>query len=90
MSSKRGLTTPAGSAKGPAAVTLAEARRAYDAAVAAAEVAWDRLEVSPDTLEYQIEWSVLRREEATAAWRLRQAVEAYRRTDGDPSPPARR
>jgi hypothetical protein len=40
-------------------------------AEATAQEAWVRLETSPGTLEYQIEWGVARREEATAAYRLK-------------------
>jgi len=65
-----------------AAEAYSAARHDHQAAQAAAEAAWERLEASPETLEYQIDWNAARREEAAAAWRLKQAEEAYRRAGG--------
>ncbi|HTX12600.1 MAG TPA: hypothetical protein VME22_28545 [Solirubrobacteraceae bacterium] len=58
------------------------ARREHDAATAAADAAYDRLQASPETLEYQIDWNVARRAEAAAAWRLERARTAYRQAGG--------
>ena len=57
---------------------LAEAVAELRRAEAAAQAAWTRLEASPSTLEYQVEWSLARREEAAAAGRLKRAREADR------------
>jgi hypothetical protein len=65
-----------------AAAAYTGARREYDRARTAAQSAHDRLEASPETLEYQIDWSVARRAEADAAWRLERAEEAYRQAGG--------
>jgi len=62
-----------------AAHACAAARSNYNAARAAADAAYERLQASPETIEYQIDWNVLRRQEAAAAWRLDQAQEGYRR-----------
>ena len=69
----------------PAALRQAQAR--LRKAEAAAQRAWTRLETSPDTLEYQVDFQVARREEATAATRLREAQEIQRpETDSLPGP----
>lgn len=65
-----------------AADAYASARREHDTAKAGAEAAHRALEASPETIEYQIDWNVARREEVAAAWRLRQAEEAYRTAGG--------
>ncbi len=65
-----------------AAERYVAARREYRAAKAVAEAAYDRLQASPETIEYQIDWNLTRREEAAAAWRLEQAGEAYRNAGG--------
>jgi len=66
-----------------AAVAYAAARADYEAAQAASNAAYERLEASPETLEYQIEWNVVRRAEAAVALRLSRAEEAYRDAGGD-------
>jgi hypothetical protein len=65
-----------------AADSYRTARQQYAAAKVAAHTAYQRLQASPETLEYQIDWNVTRREEAAAAERLRQAAEAYRKAGG--------
>ena len=57
-------------------------RRESEAASAVADAAYERLQASPETIEYQVDWNVARREEAAAGWRLRQAEERYRRAGG--------
>lgn len=51
----------------------ARARRDYERALAASALAYERLEASPDTIEYQIDWNLARLHEAAAARRLAQA-----------------
>lgn len=65
-----------------AAVAFGAARNDYEAAKTDADAAYERLQVSPETIEYQIDWNVARREEAAAAWRLSQAEQAYREAGG--------
>jgi hypothetical protein len=65
-----------------AADAYRDARRGYAAAGAAAETAHERLQTSPDTVEYQSDWIAARREEAAAASRLQDAEEAYRGAGG--------
>lgn len=65
-----------------AADAYAVARADYEAAKADSDAAYDRLEASPATLEYQIDWNVARRAEAAAALRFSQAEEAYRGAGG--------
>ena len=65
-----------------AADAYVAARRDYEHAVTDAAAAYERLEASPDTLEYQIDWNLARRAEADAAWRLERAAEAYRTAGG--------
>jgi hypothetical protein len=65
-----------------AAEAYAEARREYAAAKAAAEAAYACLQASPETIEYQIDWNVARRDEAAAAWHVKQAEESYRSAGG--------
>jgi hypothetical protein len=55
---------------------LVQAAAGLRRAEAAGQAAWTRLEASPATLEYQIEWSVARREEPAAADRLIRARQA--------------
>lgn len=54
----------------------------YKAATAEAHAACDRLQASPETIEYQIDWNVARREEAAAHRRMNQANETHRRAGG--------
>jgi hypothetical protein len=65
-----------------AAEACAVARHQHRAAKDDAAVAYDRLQASAETIEYQIGWNVARREEAGAAWRLKQAEDAYRAAGG--------
>ena len=65
-----------------AAAGYVAARRDYEQAVTAAATAYERLETSPETLEYQIDWKLARRAEANAAWRLERAKHAYREAGG--------
>jgi hypothetical protein len=65
-----------------AAEAYAASRREYQVAKAAAEAAYERLQASPETIEYQIDWNVARREEAAAAGWLRQAEQGYREAGG--------
>jgi len=64
------------------AAAYAAARADYKAAKADSEAAYNRLEASPETLEYQIDWNVARRAEAAAALRFSRAMEAYRDAGG--------
>jgi len=70
-----------------AADAYVAARADYQAVKASADAAYDRLEASPETLEYQIDWNVARRAEAAAAWRLTRAEEAYSKAGGYPAGP---
>jgi hypothetical protein len=65
-----------------AADAYAAARADYETVKADADAAYERLETSPETIEYQIGWNVACREEAAAAWRLERAEEAYRKAGG--------
>jgi hypothetical protein len=65
-----------------AADAYAAARADYEAVKDAADAAYERLEASPDTLEYQIDWNVTRREEASAASRFKRAENSYLRAGG--------
>jgi hypothetical protein len=65
-----------------AADAYAAARVDYEAVKRAADAAYERLEASPETIEYQIDWNVTRREEASAAWRFKQAEKSYLRAGG--------
>jgi len=65
-----------------AADAYAAARANYEAVKAGADAAYERLERSPETIEYQIDWNVLRREEAAAASRFKRAEESYLRAGG--------
>ncbi|MGH2887223.1 MAG: hypothetical protein ACRDPA_31760 [Solirubrobacteraceae bacterium] len=67
---------------GAAADAYAAARREYGDAKAAADQAYERLQASPETIEYQIDWNVARREEAAAAWRVKDSEERYRKAGG--------
>ena len=58
------------------------ARREYETARAATDATYDRLHASPETIEYQIDWQVARREDAAAAGRLRRAEAEYRNARG--------
>jgi hypothetical protein len=60
----------------------AAARREYERAKAVADQAYERLQRSPETIEYQIDWNVARRKEAAAAWRVEEAEERYRKAGG--------
>jgi hypothetical protein len=71
---------------------LRSARDEYAAARAdragasdAADAAYERLQASPDTLEYQIAWSEARKREAAAVFRERTAHVAYRLAGGTPA-----
>jgi hypothetical protein len=50
-----------------AAQAYAVAREEHRMAEEAANAAYNRLETSPDTIEYVIDWNVARRREAAAA-----------------------
>ena len=65
-----------------AAAAYAAARSEYEAAKTAADQAYERLQASPDTIEYQIDWNITRREEAAAAWRVQEAQARYRAAGG--------
>ena len=65
-----------------AADAYSATRSEYEAAKAAADQAYERLQASPETIEYQIDWNVARREEAAAAWRVKEAEARYRRAGG--------
>jgi hypothetical protein len=65
-----------------AADAYRDARQEYAAAEAAAETAYERLQTSRETVEYRGGWIAARREEAAAAWRLKNAEEAYRGAGG--------
>ena len=54
----------------------------YEAAKAAADAAYERLEASPDTFEYKADWFRTRRHESEVAWRLKQAEQTYREAGG--------
>jgi hypothetical protein len=71
------MTTSRERALRSAAEVYAVARVDLDLARSKAEAAWTRLQASPDTLEYQIDWSVARRREAAVAARARQAERDY-------------
>jgi hypothetical protein len=73
----RPSSAPGGASPPAQARELTRAAAQLRSAEAAAQQAWTRLEASPGTLEYQIEWGVARRDEAAAAGRLRRAREAY-------------
>lgn len=60
-----------------AAAVLSAASRECAAAEDEANRAYQRLEASPDTLEYQIAYSDARKREATAALRKHQAQAGY-------------
>lgn len=69
--------------------TLQAAADTYAAASAdckdasdAADAAYERLRASPDTLEYQIDWTETRGREATAVFNKRAAAIAYRLAGG--------
>ncbi|HUA47990.1 MAG TPA: hypothetical protein VMA77_22320 [Solirubrobacteraceae bacterium] len=47
-----------------------------------AEAAWDRLQASPDTIEYQIDWNLARRHEAAALAKVTEAERRYIRAGG--------
>lgn len=66
----------------PAADAYIAARQEYEKARTGADAAYDRLQASPETLEYQIDWNVSRRAEAAAADRLQRAERAYRKAGG--------
>ena len=68
-----------------AADDYATARAARAAASDAADAAYERLQASPDTLEYQIDWSEARKREAAAVFRERTAEVAYRLAGGTPA-----
>ncbi|HTP18743.1 MAG TPA: hypothetical protein VMJ65_04015 [Solirubrobacteraceae bacterium] len=65
-----------------AADAYAGARREYERATLAAGQTYERLQASPETIEYQIDWNVARREEAAAAWRVKEAEERYCKAGG--------
>jgi hypothetical protein len=65
-----------------AADAYAATRSVYEDAKAAADQAYERLQASPETIEYQIDWNVARREEAAAAWRVKESEERYRKVGG--------
>lgn len=67
-----------------AAGAYSAARSEYDAAKAAADETYERLQASPETIEYRIDWNVARRDEAAAAWRLKVAEERYLTAGGYP------
>jgi hypothetical protein len=60
----------------------AAARVELELAQHEAEAAWARLEASPDTIEYQIDWNIARRREAAAVAQARQTERAYTRAGG--------
>jgi hypothetical protein len=64
------------------AEACAVARDQHRAAEGDAAVSYDRLQASAETIEYQVGWNVARREEAGAAWRLKQAEDVYRAAGG--------
>ena len=55
-----------------AAEAHAAARAELERAQREAQAAWARLEASPHTIEYQIDWNIARRTEAAAVARTRQ------------------
>jgi hypothetical protein len=65
-----------------AADAYAAARREFEGATSAADQTYERLQASPETIEYQIDWNVARREEAAAASRVKEAEERYRKAGG--------
>ena len=65
-----------------AAEAYATTRDEYRAAEEAANAAYRQLEASPDTLEFQIDWSEARKREAAAAWRMKDAEKALREAGG--------
>jgi hypothetical protein len=65
-----------------AAAGYVAARDRYRDAKDAAAAAHDRLQASRDTLEYEIGWNLACKQEAHAAWRLKQAEAAYRAAGG--------
>jgi hypothetical protein len=65
-----------------AAEAYASARAELQAAHQQADAAWTRLQASPDTLEYQIDWSEARRHEAALAARVAAAEREYVRVGG--------
>ena len=62
--------------------THAAARAELELAVREAEAAWDRLQASPDTIEYQIDWNIARRHEAAAVARARRSERDYMEAGG--------
>jgi hypothetical protein len=60
----------------------AAARAERELAQREAEAAWVTLEASPDTIEYQIAWTLARRHEAAALARTVQAERRYVRAGG--------
>jgi len=65
-----------------AADAYAAERDRYRAAKDRAAATYEHLQASPETIEYQIDWNVARRGEAAAAWKVKQAEDAYRRAVG--------
>lgn len=47
-----------------------------------ASAVYDRLQASPDTIEYRIEWTSRAGDEAAAAWTCKQAADAYHGAGG--------
>jgi hypothetical protein len=68
-----------------AAKAYAAACRELREAEDAANAAWDRLETSPSTIEYQIDWNVARKHEAEMALKRRHAEQALRAAGSDPN-----
>jgi hypothetical protein len=60
------------------AAASAECKDASDAA----DAAYERLQASPDTLAYQIDWTETRKREAAAVFNKRTAAIAYRLAGG--------
>jgi hypothetical protein len=65
-----------------AAEAHAAARAQRDLAERRAQAAWDRLQASPHTIEYQIDWSIARRGEAAAEAKVAQTERDYLRAGG--------
>jgi hypothetical protein len=65
-----------------AADAYATARAECSTASDAADAAYEQLQASPGTLEYQIAWSDARKREAAAVFRARTAAVAYRLAGG--------
>jgi hypothetical protein len=84
----RGMSESDQRALGVATDGYVAARSDYEHAVTASAAAYERLEASPDTLEYRIDWNLARRAEADAAWRLERAEAAYRKAGGYLAGPA--